>query len=100
MKGRDSGLEGFRTKGIQERRDTGKEGNRKEGFRTEGMRNRRDAGDINKRRDAHLVRHCSFVLFRLLNVLFCEIGKYQTKFRIIKPVSQNTKFRETRSIFS
>ena len=35
MKGRDAGLERFRTKGIQERRDTGKEGKRKRGFRTE-----------------------------------------------------------------
>ena len=31
MIGRDSGLEGFRTKGIQEKRDTGKKGYRNGG---------------------------------------------------------------------
>ena len=43
-KRRDSGLEGFRTKGIQERMDTRKLGYRLGGFRTGGMRNRRDVG--------------------------------------------------------
>ena len=36
---RDSGLEGFRTRGVNERRDSGLEG-----FRTKGMRNRIYAG--------------------------------------------------------
>ena len=72
-KGMDSGLKGFRIKGIQERRDTGKDGNRKGGFRTEGMRNRRDADDIHERKkgtfgsqmaQCFFVRCCSFVSFR------------------------------------
>ena len=40
----DLGLEGLLTGGIQEKKDTGKEGNRKGGFSTGGMLNRRDAG--------------------------------------------------------
>ena len=40
----DLGLEGLLTGGIQEKKDTGKEGNRKGGFSTGGMPNRRDAG--------------------------------------------------------
>ena len=39
---RDEGKEGFRTGGISERRDSGKEGNKKGGFRTGGMRSSKD----------------------------------------------------------
>ena len=41
---KDSGLEGFRKGGIQERRDTGKEGSGQEGCGTGEMLDRRDAG--------------------------------------------------------
>ena len=41
---RELGLEGFRSGGIQEKRDTGKLGSVQEGFGTGEMLDRRDAG--------------------------------------------------------
>ena len=45
-KKRDEEKEGFRTRGIQERRDTGKEGSGPEGCRTGEMLDRRNAGKV------------------------------------------------------
>ena len=118
MKGRDSGLEWFRTKGTQERREKGKKG-----YRKERIQERRETGkevsgqkvcgtgemlEIFMRGGMHIwfsngandqcffARCCSFVSFRLLNVLFQSFA-WKTSFvkqeisRNMSNFSRNTK---------
>ena len=54
---------------------------------------------LNDREQCFFVR-LSFVSFRMIMLCFAKYETYETGFRMQKPVSQNTKFRETRSIFS